>query len=588
VEAASSCRWTSLVLFFVVALGYTAWRAPGDLIWDDSPTVLANLYTEPDGPLISFADPHFFRSMWEQDFGVVHIDGYRPLNWALRRLALSCQVASGWAPVGLVALNAVLAGLLAVAVFWLARRFMRTTAAALFAVFLLLASTPVLTGFLVLFTGIQALVPLGMCGALNCYFAARESGRAWPWLPLMGLLLFATPLYREFAGIAPLLILFLEIQRRRWRSGAAILSVLAFVHGLFPTAAPHYLFFPDLPVAPVYQLGALGEQTRAGIDPNASLVVRVWQTALALKWRIFLDLVSILPPTLFLLALGGWVGAAVRRRAPAILAGKAVFLVFFFLLTFLPFLKVFKEQVHLAYCLVPACILLAASGESLWIDAGVDRWAPRLVVGFLLLIVAADHALNPFIVRGTTQECYAAIDRVTAVCLREMPEGSILLSNAHHAADVRLRARGRIGLRYAVMSSGRADLLVANPPALESLRSRLGKGKLFCLDVRLPRLRGQPGGDRGHWVVRDRAVELRDLGEIDRVSYRYLILDPLKCFIPVRNTTWLGSPDLEFDYYRGPALDGTPFMREVAVSYHLFEVVGPKTHDGDQAYTPGS
>jgi hypothetical protein len=578
VEPAAPSRWpTSLVLFAVVALGYTAWRAPGDLVWDDTPTVLANLYTAPSGPIISFADPYFLRSMWRQDFGAVHVDGYRPLNWAVRRVSLAIQAGSAWAPAGFLALNAVLAGLLAVALFWLARRFTRTMAGALFSVFLVLGSTPLLTGFLVLFTGIQALVPLAMCAALNCYFASLDSKRPRSWLLWMGLLLFVAPLYREFAGVAPLLILCLEIQGRRWRSGAAFLSALAFAHALFPTALPHYLFFPDLAIAPVYQLGALGAQARAGIEPNAPFLTRIWQAALTLKWRIFLDLVSILPPTLFLLALGGWAATALRRRTPAIPWRLTAFLVFFFLLTFLPFLKVFKEQVHLAYCLVPASIILAASVEALWREAAAVRWAPRLLVAGLVLIVVSDHALNPFIVRAATRDCYAAIGRVTATCTREMPEGSILLSNAHHAADVCLLVHGRFALNYTVMSSGRIDLLIDCPAALYALRKSAGDKRIFCLDVSLPRRRGQPGGDRIHWVVRDRPVELCDLGAIDRVSYRYAFVDPLKLLIPIRNTPWPGSPDLEYDYYRGPALDGTPFVREVAASYHLFEVVGAKS-----------
>ena len=74
----------------------------------------------------------------------------------------------------------------------------------------------------------------------------------------------------------------------------------------------------------------------------------------------------------------------------------------------------------------------------------------------------------------------------------------------------------------------------------------------------LPRRRGQPGGDRLNWIVRDRSDVLRDLGEIDRAAYRYPFIDPLKCLIPIRNTPWPGSPDLEYDYYRGPALNGAP------------------------------
>jgi len=37
-----------------------------------------------------------------------------------------------------------------------------------------------------------------------------------------------------------------------------------------------------------------------------------------------------------------------------------------------------------------------------------------------------------------------------------------------------------------------------------------------------------------------------------------------------------GPPDLEFDFYRGPALSGEPFLREVAVDYWLYKVTSDK------------
>jgi hypothetical protein len=575
-------RRPAVWLFAAAALAYLAWRVPGDLVWDDSPTVCENLYARPGPPAVSFDDPRFWRSLWEQDFGSLHPDGYRPLSWVGRRIGMACQAASPrWAPAGFLALNAAVAGLLAAAAYRLARRFTRTDAAAVFSVFLLLASTPVLTGFLVLFVGIQALVPLAMCAALNCYFASAETGRRWPWLPLMALLLFVAPLYREFAGLTSLLILFLEMQRRRWRGATAATAAAAFAFALFPTALPRLLFFPDLPVAPVYQLGVLGEQAAKGTEPAASFAAWAWQATRSLKWRIFLDLFAILPPTLWLLAAAGWVAAG-WRRAPAVPWRKAAFLGSFFLLTFLPFLKVFKEQVHLAYCLVPASIGLAASLEALW-AAAAGRRAAAVAVAGLFLVGVADHALNPFVVRGATRDCYAAIDRVAVVCAREAPDGAVLLSNAHHAEDVRLHCGGRFGLLYTTMTSGDPARVVGDPAALDALRRRATAG-VFCLDARLPRRRQQLGGDRAHWVIRDRPVPLREIGEIDRVSYRYPVLDPLKMLLPIRNVSWPGSPDLEFDYYHGPALDGTPWLREVAVSYFLYEVA--RDSPGEARSTP--
>jgi hypothetical protein len=96
---------------------------------------------------------------------------------------------------------------------------------------------------------------------------------------------------------------------------------------------------------------------------------------------------------------------------------------------------------------------------------------------------------------------------------------------------------------------------VPDAAALAELLEEVGKGELYCLDVRLPQLADQRAASNVHWVVRDRLVETLDYGEIDRVSYLYPVVDPLRWLIPVRNMTWPCSPDLEHDYYRGPALD---------------------------------
>jgi hypothetical protein len=560
------------VLFLTVATVYLAWRAPGDLVWDDSPTVANNHLTPTRMPQVCFGDADFWGAMAREDFGAFHPDGYRPLSWMMRRLGVACEAATPWATAIFLVLNAVVAGLLAVAAYRLARRFTRTETAALFAVFLLLASTPILTGFLVLFVGIQALVPLAICAALNCYFASLASPRPRLCLFFMAALLLIAPLYREFAGIVPLLVLFLEARQGRRRFCVIGLAVLTFFLAVYPTLIPHLLFFPNLKVARIFELGVLGGKTHVGIDDSGSLLKQSTQMIGNLKWRVGLDLLAVLPPTVFLLALCGWIAAARRRKRPALPWGQAAFLGCFFLLSFLPFLKVFKEQVHLAYCLVPASIMLAASVEALWLDGVADRQVARLVVTGLLLLIVADHALNLFTVRGATQTCYAAIRDLATVCEREIPERSIILSNAHHAADVQWDCQGRFDLMYTVMTSDRRDLLIDSPKVLNELLRGAHDRRVFCLDVRLPRLRGQYGGDRANWIVRNRPVELLDLGRIGHVSYRYPVVDPLKLLVPISHMSWPCSPDLQFDYYRGPALGGPSWLREVAVSYYLYEL----------------
>lgn len=566
-------RLQPVLLFVIVAAGFLAWRWPGELVWDDTPVVCANRYSGAT-PQYRFEDPQFFRTVWEDAFGAVHIDGYRPLSWAMRRFGAACLEHDNRAAKGFLLLNSLLAGALAVSFYRLARRFTQTTAGALLALFLLLASTPLLTGFLVLFAGMQALVPLLMCSALNCYYAALETKRPAARLTLLALILFIGPWYREFVGLTSLLILLLEARRIRCRSWISLLAALGFLQALFPTAILHALCFPDLPVQPVYRLGVLADQVAVKLKPQTGSIAWLQSLLGSLKWRIVLDLLSILPPTFFLLAAFAWLWTAVRKRMPALAWRDVGVLGFFFLLTFLPFLKVFKEQVHLTYCLVPAAILLAASVESLWAGGLPQNKAGRIALASALLVPLADHALNPIVVRAATRHCRGAMLNVAEFCNGQMPPGSILFCNAHHAYDLQLLCEGRFTCYDTAMTGGNPSRLIDRPQLLEELLKDAGDTELYCLDVRLPDKKQQLGSDRAHWIVKQQAVDLQSFGEIQRVSYRYPVLDPFKMLLPMRNTSWPCSPDLEFDYYRGRAIQGPRWLREVAVNYYFYKITG--------------
>ena len=88
---------SSVVLFLVAAIGFVLWRAPINLVWDDSPTVSANLYPPDGGPTYSLDDPRFYPALWHEVFGHLQMDGYRPFNWALRRLGAAAHAKFAWA-----------------------------------------------------------------------------------------------------------------------------------------------------------------------------------------------------------------------------------------------------------------------------------------------------------------------------------------------------------------------------------------------------------------------------------------------------------------------------------------------------------
>lgn len=99
---------------------------------------------------------------------------------------------------------------------------------------------------------------------------------------------------------------------------------------------------------------------------------------------------------------------------------------------------------------------------------------------------------------------------------------------------------------------------------------------IYFFDLYIKNRVGQRGEDRELFYVRDRNVEMADLGILHKTESSYLFLDPLKYLIPTREITWLGPPDLEFDFYRGLSLVGTPFHREVYAEYHIYKVTGNK------------
>lgn len=570
-------RWfTPTAVIILVGLAYLAWRAPGQFVWDDSPTLCKNEFPEP-GVASDPLDPRLSDG-WKNgaEFRRTHPDGYRPLSWTLRRIGQAGHAAAPKTTrIGLLLLNGLIAGLLALAHFRLARRFTASAAAAGFAVFLLLAATPILTGFLVLFTGIQALVLLVMCACLNGYFCYRDTGHGG-WLVGVALLLLLGPWYREFVGLTAALLVALELCRGRWRSPTVVIAALGFAHALFPTALSH-LAFPELPVQPVWRLGAVKDQIELAVSTNPGSGRNLWDAVCGLQWRIFLDLLNILPPTLVVLAAAGWVGSLLRRDAAEPRGG--LFLAGFFAVTFLPFLVVFKEQVHLAYALLPGSILIAAGVERLW-RLTTEHRALRVAAVALLALAVTDHGLNPFVVRSFTRRSYATIARLARRCEAEMKPGAVVVANPHHAWELRFLTQGHLSCFFTSMTSGNRPLLVPDPPTLQALIDRAGDAGVYCLDAHLPAVDGQPGRNRFHWVVRDRVVDLLQYGEVAKLSFRYPVLDPLKWLLPIEVTSFPGSPDLEFDYYRGPALDGARGVREVAVGYHLYKVVGREVRPG--------
>ena len=78
-----------------------------------------------------------------------------------------------------------------------------------------------------------------------------------------------------------------------------------------------------------------------------------------------------------------------------------------------------------------------------------------------------------------------------------------------------------------------------------------------------------------HRFVKNKDFELQKIWSLSSIDICYPFLDPLKNLTPRELTNILFAPDLENDFYRGPAVSHWPFLREVYVNYTLYRVIGP-------------
>jgi hypothetical protein len=540
-------------IFLLSFLGFIAWRWSFFFVWDDTSSASYNIYSNSGHLSLN----HIFTVLYEP-FAYVAGDGYRPISAIIRYLGAAYIYTLGVDVKPFIVVNAALFGISLLLFLSFAGKFVQRESWRWFAALLFFASTPILTASLVLFSGIQLLVVIAMLGTLLVYFRFEETNRKL-WLVLLCALLVLGPWVREFIGVTPLLILFHQVLSRRVNKSAVVVSI-GFLHALFPTFLTSFAF-RNLPIRFVLAMGNVGAFIARPSSASGSLA----DSLAGLQWRIFLDLFSIIPPsalllTLTLLLAGLFSLALLRPRK------EDIFLLFFFTLTFLPFLKIFNSQVHLGYCALPLSVLIARQ-----FSRGSAITAVRTPVLAVAVLASTDQATNLWSVRNATRVIYSEIGSLAKKFL-EFPPGTIVVGNAHHLEDIRFYSHGQIdpwGFPGGIPDQRH---WLRSFPEYERLVSSNRNRTILLLDAHLPAIGGQRGAGRVSQALSDHQVLFDDLGQIGTVRYTYPFIDPFRFLLPVSVSTWPGPPDLEFDFYRGPALSGEPFLREVALDYHLYRV----------------
>ena len=603
-------------LFLITTLGFAAYRHSSFVVWNDSDGV----FRPGDGhdPAGQRQQPRALRqaplavlgSYVTGAFQSFAGGGYRPLSQLWKAVAELSLDDGASLPLALLLVIGALLGALAVSLFAVARRFVRHDGTALAAVALVLASPPLVASSWVCMAGVQAAVPLLFCLSLLCYWAVVERRRPILAGAALVLLLLFGPWLREFFGLNALLLLFLELRRTRRPTWLMAAAALGFLHALFPTALLHWLYLPELPLRPVYQLGtlsaALGDGVRwqaawhflpllppllwvcggvealAGLPAASAIAARRpgdWLERLAGGvqvlavpcWLLLLLVVLVAPPLQDLIGLVLCLGlAALGMR-------HDLFLGFWFLLMFVPILRVFTEHIHFLYAMPPAAIILAQAAESLWrrLRTGPHLAWMRPALAGVLALVGADQAMNVYGAYCVNHAAYEGIDAVADWFVRHVPEGTVVVCNVIHGEEIAWHSGNHIR-NYWTVGAGINDpsRAVERPAELEALLANRGPHPAYFLDVDFVRPRYKVGY-HSHKYVHAMDIDKRNLGVVHITDATYPFFDPLRCLVPKEFQPFLGAPDLVDDFGRGLAR-GRPFRHEVRAEYHVYEVTGDR------------
>ncbi len=594
-------RFLPLLFVLLVAVAFAAVRQSTPLVWDDSPGLSA-LFFENDGRFRP--DEASLPECLQRAFCRATPSGYRPLTVFMGYNAVRCLVLGGsvflWS-----LLAGGLIGSFLVAMYRVALRIIDSRIYAILAVLLLACSSPFVAASWIIVAGQQVLVPLFICLGLLTYWHIQDSGwrSRWGYAALV-LILFLGPWFREFIGLTAILVAMLDFFERRRPTWITLICALGLAHALFPGRIMH-LFIPTAPTDSVFHFGSLGAQ----LALNASADRGGWCDFLVgSKSRLAAEhFLCLLPSTILLLmlaatvvkstalticradfsppgglksALPGNFGHFFRPDRPGWETTLIWFTVAWWLASLLPLLKVFTEEVHLCYALVPFSILAAAAVRYMAMIShgpGILRTGVRAAVMLLAAVGVGDQVLNVpnsiRIVRGINRGVQQAADKIRATT----PADAVIVGNALHLEDIRLASGGHF-TSYWTMPAG-----IPYPervfPTRESLLDFMAKHEgvaVYFLDMDYDFIPGKRGY-HSHKFVKNKDFEVQKLWSLSAIDIRYPFLDPVKNMTPRELANVLFSPDLENDFYRGPAVNRSPFLREVYVDYTLYKVIGANT-----------
>ncbi|HLK21127.1 MAG TPA: hypothetical protein VKT81_19385, partial [Bryobacteraceae bacterium] len=272
-----------------------------------------------------------------------------------------------------------------------------------------------------------------------------------------------------------------------------------------------------------------------------------------------------------------YLGVALCLGVAALAMRRDLFLAFWFLLMFVPILRVFSEHVHFLYAMPPTAIILAEAMESLWISL---RERPALAwlrygLACVLAMIGLDQALNIYGAYHVNRTAYGGIDVMAEWFRQHVPEGAAVVTNVIHGEEIKWHSDNHIQI-YWTMPTGICDpsRAVDQPQQLERMLANRHVQPVYFLDVDFDYTPDKAYHHR-HKYVHQAEVDWRDRGIIHFTHARYPFVDPLRYLVPRMYQPFLGAPDLENDFARKRSVDH-PFRHEIYAIYHVYEITGDR------------
>ncbi|MBN2689187.1 MAG: discoidin domain-containing protein [Gammaproteobacteria bacterium] len=570
-------RYRATAAVLLIAILFALFRSSTGLVWEDSPNLAANLYFK-SSPL-NLDTHNLVEYILAQSFSSLSLSGYRPLSTAIAMLG-TAYFSSGKSLFLWSLFPGVLIGLTGYVYYRLALYFVESRALSIVAVCLFILSAPFIAASWIVFSGIQTIVPLIIGTVLLVYFSYFDRKLDAIGGVLIVFLLFIGPLFREYTGLGALLIVMFELLRKDKRLAWIVLGCLGLVHAIFPGAILS-LFIHGAPHNSIFSMGTLGIQMQkqdVGIEGAHSLLSAIYNKA---KFYVLYHMWAQLPSTAWITLIIStliYTGMVVGNfRVFFTSKNKLLMLLVWAMLSFIPFLWVYAEDVHLLYVLMPLSILVSYMVKLIY-DALSRAMLLKVLIFLLLLTAVVSNIFNLIGSYKIVNDINKGDAQVAREIEKAVPKGSIIVSNALSLEDLLLFSNHWFESYWSV-SAGipHPNSYIASERDLSELVKKaqnLGK-KVYLLDISQPFLPEKLDYHSMRFVNNGR-LNLGQKIPLHTTSVKYPFVDPLQNFLPRRYTTVLFAPDLENDFYHGAAFDGSYFIRQVYAQYDLYEVRSPK------------